>query len=91
MRSRVGGSSYSPPTPLWGRYSLASVTMSNDGAFEIGPMRGGEYLVVALDPAMTPPRLEDRDEAARLAKVAERVSLRDEDHQTIELHTIKRH
>ena len=51
---------------------------------------GGNYFIVALEPGATPPPMDERDAWARLAKVAERVTLRDEEHQTIDLQAIKR-
>jgi len=75
---------------LWGSYRVAGVAISKDGSFEIGPMRGGDYLIVAHDPAVMPARLDERDQLARLAKAAERVVLRDEAHQTIDLRAVTR-
>jgi hypothetical protein len=74
----------------WGSDQLASVAVSKAGTFEIGPQRGGEYLIIALDPTMDPPQPGERDELARLAETAERVTLRDEEHQTIDLRLVGR-
>jgi hypothetical protein len=54
------------------------------------PCGGGDYLIVALDPSVTPPRLDERDDLARLSKSAERITLGDEEHQTINLRALRR-
>ena len=59
---------------------------SNDsGVFRIGPMRGGEYYVLALPPGTLEPDPRDRERMARLAQLAERVSVEAEEARQIEL------
>lgn len=79
-----------PANPArWGWYELMSVGVSSSGAFRLGPQRGGDYLVVALDPSVPTPEPGDRDRLARLAEGAERIRLNDNEDRTLDLRAVR--
>jgi hypothetical protein len=73
----------------WGVGQVTSVGVSVTGTFQIGPQRGGDYLIVAVIPSAKVPEPDDRDRVARLAEVAERIRLGDEEQRTLELRVIQ--
>jgi protocatechuate 3,4-dioxygenase beta subunit len=73
----------------WGLGQVTSVGVSATGRFQLGPQRGGDYLILAVIPSPRVPEPDDRDRVARLAEVAERIRLGDEEQRTIELRVIE--
>jgi hypothetical protein len=73
----------------WGVGQVTSVGVSVTGTFRLGPQRGGDYLIVAVIPSAKVPEPDDRDRVARLAEVAERIRLGDEEQRTLELRVIQ--
>jgi protocatechuate 3,4-dioxygenase beta subunit len=71
-----------------GARPVAETRVSSTGVFRAGPVRGGDYLVVAL-PASAPPfQLAEWDRLARLAAVAERVTLGELDERVLDLRVV---
>jgi hypothetical protein len=64
-------------------------TSRDDGTFRFPPRRAGEYFVLALEPDETFPDLEERSSFELLAKVAERVTLVENDQRVMDLHAVK--
>jgi hypothetical protein len=73
----------------WGTYQMSTAAVGATGTFTLGPQRGREYLVVALDPSVPAPEPGDRDRLARLAASAERIRLNDHEEQTLDLRVVK--
>jgi hypothetical protein len=73
----------------WGLGQVTSVGVSATGRFQLGPQRGGDYLILAVIPSPRVPEPDDRDRVARLAEVAERIRLGDEEQRTLELRVIE--
>jgi protocatechuate 3,4-dioxygenase beta subunit len=69
----------------WGVGHMTSVGVSATGTFQLGPQRGGDYLILAVIPSPRVPEPDDRDRVAHLAEVAERIRLGDEEQRTLEL------
>ena len=59
------------------------------GEFRLGPMRGGEYVVVAFASRVRELDRSDRARAAKLATLGERVRLGELDERLIDLRVIK--
>jgi hypothetical protein len=76
---------FSADPATWLRRYVRSVSISKAGAFQTAPHRRGDYFIVALDASTPPPDYGDRDGFARLAKIAERISLGDEEQLTLDL------
>jgi protocatechuate 3,4-dioxygenase beta subunit len=58
----------------------------SDGSFRLSPVRAGEYMIVAVAADEVPPWLgNDPSSLERLAKVAERITLVENDQRTIDL------
>jgi protocatechuate 3,4-dioxygenase beta subunit len=74
----------------WNGYRPTVVPVSKEGAYQIGPLRGGEYFVVALDPAAVPPQPSSRGELAPLAEAADRITLSSEGQHALDLRVVKR-
>ncbi|HXW05796.1 MAG TPA: carboxypeptidase-like regulatory domain-containing protein [Vicinamibacterales bacterium] len=64
------------PDRWWAR-EFPSAAVSKEGRFELGPLRGGDYLLVAFPAVRSMALYQDPDEVRRLAKQAERVSVQD--------------
>jgi len=65
---------------------LASyVSVPATGALQIGPVRGGEYMVVVLPPTTPMLQAGEWERAARLAALGEPLTLSDVDERTVEL------
>lgn len=73
----------------WSHRQVTSVGVTPTGMFRIGPVRAGDYLVVALDPSVPVPTADDRERLARVAAAAERITLGDQEARTIDLRAIK--
>ena len=71
---------------LW-RYP-ASTRASGTGEFRIGPLRGGDYFIVAMPANARPIQRGESRRLQRLAAVAERVTLGDLDERTIDLRVV---
>jgi Carboxypeptidase regulatory-like domain len=72
----------------WNTIDLPSVASSATGAYRIGPRRRGEYLVVAVESKAQVP-YGNRDQIARLAGVAERVTLVEDEERTLDLRVVR--
>jgi hypothetical protein len=64
-------------------------TTKPDGSFRVGPVRPGEYLIVAIGLDDLPRGPFDAATIERLAKVAERVTLLEDDRREMELRVVK--
>lgn len=56
-----------------------------EGAFKLGPVRAGDYLIVAIDPAEAPMMMPGRQYFERLAAVADRLTLTENDERAVQL------
>jgi protocatechuate 3,4-dioxygenase beta subunit len=63
----------------------ATATAAPTGAFRIGPLRGGNYRIVALPSATASLQSGEWDRTARLAALADRLTLGELEDRTIEL------
>jgi hypothetical protein len=66
----------------------AETRVSSAGVFRAGPVRGGDYLVVALPASAPPIQFGEWDRLARLAAVAERVTLGELDERVLDLRVV---
>ncbi len=66
----------------------ATVTTGTTGGFRIGPLRDGEYIIVALPPATPPLERGDWQGLDRLAALGERLTLGDLDTRTMQLRVV---
>jgi hypothetical protein len=79
-----------PPDPeMWSTFQTSSAASSPAGAFQTGPLRAGEYLVVALPSSMSLPEVGDKAGVAHLVEAAERITLGSEEQRTLDLHIIQ--
>lgn len=62
-----------------------TATASATGDFRLGPLRGGEYFIVALPSSEPMLRMGQWERVARLTSVADRVTLGDLDERAIDL------
>jgi len=69
--------------------AAASTNTSAAGEFRFGPMRAGEYVVVAFATRVRELEPGDRVRAAKLASLGERVRLGELDERAIDLRVIK--
>jgi hypothetical protein len=76
---------FSTDPATWARRYVRSVPISKTGAFQTAPHRRGDYFIVALDASTAPPDYGDGEGFARLAKIAERISLANEEQLTMDL------
>ena len=67
---------------------VADARTSTDGTFRLGPVRGGDYLIVALPASAPPPRTGDWDRLARLAAIAQRLTLDDLDARMLDVRVV---
>ena len=67
---------------------LAASLTSVSGNFTFGPLREGDYFIVAVPPDTRYPHPEDWDYMAQLAALGERVTLADIDQRTVDLHVV---
>ena len=65
-----------------------STRASRTGEFRAGPVRGGEYFILALPADVWPVQPGDSRRLQRLAKVAEQITLGDLDERTIDLQVV---
>jgi hypothetical protein len=64
---------------------VAASVLSSSGTYSFGPLREGEYVVVAV-PSGTPyPQTGEWDRVARLFAAGERVTLVDQEQRTLDL------
>jgi len=68
---------------------VATATAAATGAFRVGPMRGGNYRIVAVPPATVGPESADRERTARLAALGEPLTLGEMDDWSVELTVIR--
>ena len=78
-----------PAEPARWMTELTSTPVSATGAYRLGPQRGGDYFVVAVDRSTTIPDPDDRDRLTRLIESAERITLVDDEERTLELRVVK--
>ena len=81
---------FSADRARWNDVRLTVVPVSKEGTYQAGPLRGGDYLIVPLDPSAIPPQPATRSELAPLAETAERITLSGEGQQTMDLRLVKR-
>src|SRR6185437_8116988 len=72
----------------WGRSEPSRASASANGAFTFGPRRPGSYLVAALEYEDAFMDGADPDLFARVAKVAEHVTLGENDERTVDLRIV---
>jgi len=65
---------------------LAASILSATGNYSFGPLREGEYVIVAVPADVPLPRPGDWDRLAQLSALGERVTVADLDRRTIDLH-----
>jgi hypothetical protein len=70
------------------RQALTATSASVAGAFRIGPVRKGGYLIVALPPSSPMVETGQWDRIDRLSSVAERLTLGEEDRRVLDLHVV---
>jgi len=68
---------------------IARALSSATGAFAMGPVRGGEYVLVALPSTSDVPSNASQDRLARLAALGERVTLTDLDERSVPLRLVR--
>ena len=75
------------PSPM----GMGSGSPKPDGAYQIGPVRAGEYFVVAvgLDDLPRVPMGDQAEYYERLARVAQRITLTESEQQTLDLRVTK--
>ena len=61
---------------------------STVGTFRLGPVRGGDYLIVALPSSAPPPQTGEWDRLARLAAIAQRLTLDDLDARMLDVRVV---
>ena len=61
---------------------------AKDGAFRLGPVRGGDYLIVALPSSAPVPQAGEWDRLARLAAIAQRLTLDDLDARMLDVRVV---
>ena len=71
------------------RYELTQARAANGGAFKIGPVRRGDYSLIALPASMSVPRSDDLESLNALARKAERVSLAENEERTMDLRVVR--
>jgi protocatechuate 3,4-dioxygenase beta subunit len=60
-------------------------TSAATGAYRLGPVRGGDYFVVALPPSASWPDLRDAATLKRVTESAERITLADEEQRSMDV------
>jgi carboxypeptidase family protein len=70
-------------------YELTQARAAKGGAFRIGPVRRGDYSLVALPASMSVPRSDDLESLNALARKAERVSLAENEERSIDLRVVR--
>ena len=68
---------------------FSSVAVSSSGAFRTGPVRAGEYLVVALPPGVASPDSRDHARLRDLMESANSVTLGAEEERTLDVNVIR--
>jgi Carboxypeptidase regulatory-like domain len=66
-------------------FAMGGGVVKPDGSYQLGPVRAGEYLMVAISLADTPQMLPDQDYFERIARAAQRITLVENDQPTIDL------
>ena len=61
---------------------------STVGTFRLGPVRGGDYLIVALPSSAPVPQIGEWDRLARLAAIAQRLTLDDLDARMLDVRVV---
>jgi hypothetical protein len=67
---------------------IGDTTASATGTFNVGPVRGGDYAIVALPGGTQFPQSGEWDRLARLAAQGERVTLGDLDERLVDLRVV---
>jgi hypothetical protein len=73
----------------WTMFQLTRAISSASGMFQVGPLRAGEYLIVALSPSAPSVDPRDRVRLTQLLETAERITLASEEQRTLDLHIVK--
>jgi hypothetical protein len=71
-----------------GARPVAETRVSSAGVFRAGPVRGGDYLVIALPASAPPIQFGEWDRITRLAAAAERVTLGELDERVLDLRVV---
>jgi len=72
----------------WNWSEPTTSRLSADGTFTLGPRRAGDYFVVALDSDQVVREGSTRELFARLARVAERITLTENEQRTLDLRIV---
>lgn len=72
----------------WRTFEVTSATSAATGAFRVGPVRPGDYVIVVAGPSVPYPDPADRARLAKLAETGERITLADEEQRTLDLHLV---
>jgi protocatechuate 3,4-dioxygenase beta subunit len=67
---------------------LAASVTSISGNYTFGPLREGDYFIVAVPPDARYPRPDDWAYLAQLAALGERVTVAEQDQRTVDLHVV---
>lgn len=73
----------------WRMFELTGTTSAATGAFRVGPVRAGDYVIVAIRPSDPYPDPDDRTRLAKLVGTGERMTLSDEEQRTLDLHVVQ--
>ena len=68
---------------------LTNARAAKDGTFKVGPLRRGDYSIVALAASAELPSPDRRDQLAELARQGERVSLAENEERTLDLRIVR--
>ena len=71
------------------QHELTQARASKGGAFKIGPVRRGDYSLIALPASTSVPRSDDLESLNALAGKAERVSLSENEERAIDLRVVR--
>ena len=70
--------------------AVSTATLKADGMFSLGPVRAGEYIIVALSGnALASVVSEDPDKVERAASLGERIVLVENEKREIDLRVVK--
>lgn len=71
------------------RSELTMARAAKDGAFKIGPLRRGDYVIVGLAASTPLPQPDDLEALIELARKGERVSLAENEERTIDARVVR--
>lgn len=67
---------------------VTEALIAKDGAFRLGPVRGGDYLILALPLTARAPEIGEWDRLARLAAIAQRLTLDELDARMLDVRVV---